>query len=183
MFDRIHVAYDRIGDLLELGRQPPPPRRRTSMVVVPVATVSRLTAEAISTALSMGDEVTAVTVCYADPEDEAVDAAFRGKWEAWHPNVPLVTVHAQHRSLAPPIVKYLKQLEAEDRHDRLLVLIPEVRPAHRWQWILHNQRGGVLQRAIQRDTVNIVICRLRYQLSTVAAGQPAGVGTSPPGTP
>jgi amino acid transporter len=183
MFDRIHATYDRIGALLQLGKQPPPPQRRTSMVVVPVATVSRLTAEAISTALSMGDEVTAVTVCYADPEDEAVDAAFRGKWEAWHPNVPLVTLHAQHRSLAPPIVGYLKQLEAEDRHDRLLVLIPEVRPAHRWQWVLHNQRGGVLQRAIQRDTVNIVICRLRYQLSTVAADQPAGVASSPPGTP
>jgi amino acid transporter len=183
MFDRIHANYDRIGVLLELGKQPPPPQRHSIKVVVPVAAVSRLTAEAISTALSMGDEVTAVTVCYADPEDEAVDARFREQWEAWHPNVPLVTVHAEHRSLAPPIVGYLKQVEAQDSHDRVLVLIPEVRPAHRWQWILHNQRGGVLQRAIQRDTVNIVICRLRFQLSTVAADQPAGVGSSPPGTP
>jgi amino acid transporter len=183
MFDRIHAVYDRIGVLLELGKEPPPPQRRSSMVVVPVAEVSRLTAEAISTALSIGDEVTAVTVCYADPEDEEVDARFRERWEAWHPNVPLVTVHSQHRSLAPPLVKYLKQVEAEDRHDRLFVLIPEVQPAHRWQWILHNQRGGVLQRAIQRDTVNVVICRLRYQLSTVAADQPAGVGSGPPGTP
>jgi len=182
MFDRIHATYDRIGALLELGKQPPPPQRRSSMVVVPVAAVSRLTAEAISTALSIGDEVTAVTVCYADPEDEAVDARFRERWEAWHPNVPLVTLHAEHRSLAPPVVGYLKQLEAEDRHDRLLVLIPEVRPAHRWQWILHNQRGSVLQRAIQRDTVNIVICRLRYQLATVAADQPASIG-NPPASP
>jgi amino acid transporter len=183
MFDRIHALYDRIGTLLELGKDPPPPQRRTSMVVVPVADISRLTAEAISTALSMGDEVTAVTVCYAEAEDEAADARFRSRWETWHPNVPLVSLHTQHRSLAPPIVAYLKQLEADDRHDRLLVLIPEVQPAHRWQWILHNQRGGVLQRAIQRDTVNVVICRLRYQLATVAAQQPTGVGSSPPGTP
>jgi amino acid transporter len=182
MFDRIHVTYDRIGTLLELGKQPPPPQRHSTKVVVPVAAVSRLTAEAISTALSIGDEVIAVTVCYADPEDEAVDARFRERWEAWHPSVPLVTLHAEHRSLAPPIVGYLKQVEAQDSHDRVLVLIPEVRPAHRWQWILHNQRGGVLQRAIQRDTVNIVICRLRYQLATVAAEQPAGVST-PPTTP
>ena len=182
MFDRIHVTYDRIGTLLELGKLPPPPQQRSSMVVVPVAAVSRLTAEAVSTALSIGDEVTAVTVCYADAEDEAAHDRFREQWEAWHPNVPLVTVHAQHRSLAPPIVGYLKQLEAEDSHDRLLVLIPEVRPAHRWQWILHNQRGSVLQRAIQRDTVNIVICRLRYQLATVSADQPASIG-NPPATP
>jgi amino acid transporter len=183
MFDRIHVTYDRIGTLLELGKQPPPPQRRSSMAVVPVAEVSRLTAEAISTALSIGDEVAAVTVCYADPDDEATDARFRDRLEAWHPSVPLVTLHAQHRSLAPPIVAYLKQLEAEDRHDRLFVLIPEVRPARWWQWILHNQRGSVLQRAIQRETVNVVICRLRYQLGTVAADQAAGVGTSPPATP
>jgi hypothetical protein len=181
MFDRIHVTYDRIGALLELGKQPPPPQPRTAMVVVPVAEVSRLTAEAISTALSIGDEVVAVTVCYASPEDEVADARFRDRWEAWHPNVPLVTLHARHRSLAPPIVKYLRGLEAEDRHDRLLVLIPEVRPAHRWQWILHNQRGGVLQRAIQSDTVNVVICRLRYQLATVSADQPAGAESSQPG--
>src|SRR5262249_28130211 len=141
----IHATYDRIGTLLELGKQPPPPQRRSSMVVVPVAAVSRLTAEAISTAVSIGDEVTAITVCYADPEDEAVDARVREQWEAWAPNVPLVTLPAEHRSLAPPIVGYLKQLEAEDPHDRLLVLIPEVRPLHWWQWILHNQRGSVLQ--------------------------------------
>jgi len=170
MFNRIHATYDRIGQMLELGQRPPPPRRLNSMVVVPVGGMSRLTAEAISTALSIGDEVTAVTVCFADPEDEQADVSFRDQWEAWHPNVPLVTLRTPHRSLAPPVVKYLRRIEAEDRHDRLLVLIPEVRPAHRWQWILHNQRGGVLERAIQRGTVNVVICRLRYQLATVTAG-------------
>jgi amino acid transporter len=169
MFNRIHATYDRIGQLLELGQRPPPPRRLNSMVVVPVGGMSRLTAEAISTALSIGDEVTAVTVCFADPEDEQADVSFRDQWEAWHPNVPLVTLRTPHRSLAPPVVKYLRRIEAENRHDRLLVLIPEVRPAHRWQWILHNQRGGVLERAIQRGTVNVVICRLRYQLATVSA--------------
>ena len=66
-------------------------------------------------------------------------------------------------------MKYLRQLEAEDRYHRLVVLIPEVQPRHWWQWILHNQRGVILQRAIQRGTVNVVVCRLRYQLATVAA--------------
>jgi amino acid transporter len=178
MFNRIHVTYDRIGELLQLGQRPPPPRRLSSMVVVPVGGMSRLTAEAVSTALSIGDEVTAVTVCYADPEDEQADVSFRDQWEAWHPNVPLVTLRTPHRTLAPPVVKYLRRIEAEDPHDRLLVLIPEVRPAHRWQWILHNQRGGVLERAIQRGTVNVVICRLRYQLATVAADAAPSSGSS-----
>ena len=57
-------------------------------------------------------------------------------------------------------------------YDQLVVLIPEVQPTRPWQAILHNQRGFVLEQAIQRGTKNVVICRLRYQLSAVAA--PAG---------
>jgi hypothetical protein len=164
MFDRINRTYQRIGSVLELGQQPPRPRRESSLVVVPVGGLSRLTAEAISAALSIGDEIIAVTVCFADPEDEQVDVHFREEWEAWHPNVPLITLRTEHRSLAPPVVKYLRKVENEDRYHRLVVLIPELQPLHWWQWILHNQRGFVLQQAIQRGTVNVVICRLRYQL-------------------
>ncbi len=176
LFDRIHKTYDRIGRELELGKQPPAPRRVSSLVVVPVAGLSRLTAEAISAALSIGDEVRAVTVCFADPEDEQADVAFRDGWEAWHPNVPLITLRSMHRSLAPPVVEYLRTLEADERYDQLVVLIAEVQPAHWWQWVLHNQRGVILQRAIQRGTVNVVVCRLRYQLATVVAS--AGAATS-----
>ena len=177
MFDRIHRTYDRIGEELELGKKPPLPHRMNSLVLLPVAGLSRLTAEAVSVALSIGDEVRAVTVCFADPEDEQADVDFRDNWEAWHPNVPLITLRSVHRVLAPPIIKYLRELEADDRHDRLVVLIVEVQPAHWWQWILYNQRGVILQRAIQRDTVNVVVCRLRYQLATVAA--PAGAPPTP----
>ncbi len=71
-----------------------------------------------------------------------------------------------HRSLGPPIVEYLRHLEATDRYHRIVVLIPEVQPARPWQRILHNQRGFVLDRAIQKGTVNVVICRLHFQLAT-----------------
>jgi amino acid transporter len=172
MFDRIHATYDRIGAALQLGKQPPPPHKVNSLVVVPVAGLSRLTSEAISAALSIGDEIRAVTVCFADPEDEQADVAFRQGWEDWHPNVPLITLRSKHRSLAPPVVEYLSELEADERYHRLVVLIAEVQPAHWWQWVLHNQRGVILQRAIQRGTVNVVVCRLRYQLATVS-GEPA----------
>jgi amino acid transporter len=182
MFDRIRVTYERIGQLLELGKQPPPPQRMSSLVVVPVGGMSRLTAEAVSAALSIGEEVRAVTVCYADPEDEQADAGFRDQWEAWHPNVPLITLHTQHRSLAPPIVGYVRKLEDEQRYHRLVVLIPEVQPERWWRWILHNQRGFILQRAIQRGTVNVVICRLRYRLSAVAKPVPS-TAVPPASTP
>ncbi len=163
MFDRINRIYDRIGRLLEIGKIPPPPERMNSLVVVPVGGMSRLTAEGVSAALSLGDEVIAVTVCYADPDDAAAHEHFSDQWEAWNPNVPLVTLHTHHRSLAPPIVNYLSQIEAEDQYHRLVVLIPEMQALHAWQRILHNQRGFVLDRAIQEGTSNVVICRLRFR--------------------
>src|SRR6202043_3852545 len=111
LFTRAHGTYDRIGALLGIGQTPEPPAQQESLVVVPVASLSRLTAAGISTALSIGDEVIAVTVCFTDPEDEAADVSFRDRWETWHPNVPLITLRNTPRSIAKPIVKYLCDIE------------------------------------------------------------------------
>ena len=165
MFTRVHRAYGRIGSLLQIGRIPPPPEPQAALVVVPVGGMSRLTQEGISAAQSLGDEVIAVTVCYTDPDETQSDASFRQQWEGWNPGVPLVTLNTTHRALGPPIVEYLRTLEAEDRFHRIVVLIPEVQPARPWQRILHNQRGFVLDRAIQKGTANVIICRLHFQRS------------------
>ena len=146
MFNRIHRTYGRIGALLGIGQTPGPPTRHKSLVVVPVASISRLIAAGISTALSIGDEVRAVTVCFTDPEDEAADVSFRERWEQWHPNVPLITLRSTHRSIAKPIVKYLCDIEAKDKYHKLVVLIPEVQPRRLWDYLLFNQRGVILDR-------------------------------------
>ncbi|MBV9383557.1 MAG: amino acid permease, partial [Streptosporangiaceae bacterium] len=173
MFTRIHRTYDRIGALLEIGRIPKPPVRKKSLVVVPVGSMSRLTAEGISAALSLGDDVIAVTVCFAAPDEEAADVSFREQWRRWRPEVPLITLRSYHRSLSKPIVSYLRQIEAEDHYHRLVVLIPEVQPTRPWHWLLHNQRGLVLSQAIRRGTDNVVICLLRFRMGTLAAKPPA----------
>ncbi len=40
----------------------------------------------------------------------------------------------------------------------------EVQPPRFWDYLLFNQRGVILERAIRRDTGNVVLCRLRYRL-------------------
>jgi hypothetical protein len=170
LFGRVHRTYDRIGALLGIGQTPRPPAREKSLVVVPVAGISRLTTEGISTALSLSDDVVAVSVVFADPDEEAADVSFRQRWEDWHPNVPLVTLHSEHRSIAKPIVKYLCQLEDSDKYHLLVVLIPEVQPKKFWYYLLFNQRGVILDRAIRRGTANVVLCRLRYRLEQIAPG-------------
>ena len=194
LFISVRRAYRRIGVQLGIGQVPPPPVKRASLVVVPVAGLSRLTAEGISAAMSLGDDVVAVTVAFTDSDDEpAPEVSFRDEWTAWRPEVPLVTLPSGRRSIAKPIVSFLRQVEAEDKYHRLVVLIPEVHPARPWQWLLHNQRGVLLDRAIRRGTANVVLCRLRYRLETLAAGAPASPGAaatpgalgtaSGPGTP
>jgi hypothetical protein len=66
LFLFIARTYDRIGAELGIGKVPPPVPTQASLVVVPVTGISRLTAEGVSVALSLGDDVIAVTVVYTD---------------------------------------------------------------------------------------------------------------------
>jgi len=165
-FTGVHRAYVRIGAVLGIGTMPPAPHREKSLVVVPVLGLSRLTEEAISAALSLSDDVTAVNIVYDDPDDEDAEARFQRNWSQWGVQVPLVTLHSARRSLGPPIVGYLRKLEDQNRECRLVVLIAELQPMRPWEWILHNQRGVVLDRAIRRGTDNVVICRIRFRATT-----------------
>ena len=85
-----------------------------------------------------------------------------------------------HRSIAKPIVKYLCDLEAEEKYHQLVVLIPEVQPKKYWYYLFFNQRGVILDRAIRRGTVNVVLCRLRYRLEQIApsAGAPSAAASA-----
>jgi hypothetical protein len=130
--------------------------------------MSRLTAEGIAVAKSLGDDVIAVTVVFTDSdEDQAPEVAFRNEWQEWNCGVQLLTLKSAHRSIADPIVHYLQLVEAEDKYHRLVVLIPEIQPDRPWQALLHNQRGVILDHAIRRGTRRVVLCRLRYRLETV----------------
>jgi hypothetical protein len=156
----VHRTYVRLGTELAIGEIPPKPVKRASLVVVPVVMMSRITYEGINAAMSLGDDVMAVTVRFADD----ADVPFRDLWNQWHPEVPLVVLHSEHRSLADPIVSYLRQIEVEDKYHRLVMLIPEVQPTSPWQWVLHNQRGSILERAVRHGTQNVVVCRYRFRL-------------------
>ena len=72
-------------------------------------------------------------------------------------------------------MKYLSRIEAEDAYHQLVVLIPEVQPPRFWDYLLFNQRGVILERAIRRGTANVVLCRLHYRLEqfTPGPGRPA----------
>jgi amino acid transporter len=167
----IHRAYDRIGDRLEIDRVPAPPRPRRALVIVPVGAVNRLTQEALSAALSIGDHVVALRVTHPDEPEET--ERFVRAWERWSPDIRLTLVNDTRRSLVEPIIDYVRGVD----ETHVFVLIPEVEPAHTWQRILQNQRGAVLAHALRRDT-DAVVCRLRFRLAPIATlPDPKGIFT------
>ncbi|MFJ4735511.1 APC family permease [Streptomyces sp. NPDC088770] len=163
VFESVHRAYQRIGAALHLGEVPARPAPRHSVVVVPVGAVNLLTSEAVSAALSLSDEVRAVTVVH--PEDRAAPSAdeVHAAWNAWQPGVPLTVLHSRTRSLTRPVVDHVRALAAQERQCRIVVLIPEMHLPRPWQRLLQNQRGAVLDRALRRHT-DAVICRLRFRI-------------------
>ncbi|MFJ9432991.1 APC family permease [Streptomyces sp. NPDC101490] len=161
-FEAVHRAYGKIDERLGVGRTPEPPHRARSFVVVPVSDLNRLTSEALTAAVSLGDEVRAVTVCHADPEDLARTEALERDWELWNPGVALVRLTSERRTLGRPITAYVRELSATRPDLRVTVLVPEAEPERRWQRILQNRRGAVVAHAVRRDT-DAAVCRLRFR--------------------
>jgi hypothetical protein len=159
LFSRIQSYYQAVGLELELGPLPPRPRPANSLVIVPVSDISKLTEHALHAALSLGDDVIAVSV---HPE-AAEGAAFRAAWDRWDPGVRLETLDSPHRSLVHPIVDYVRQ--AQQGSGQVAVLITEVQPG-RWRYrILQNQRGLLLATVLRAST-DVVICTIPYRLTT-----------------
>lgn len=163
-FEGVHRAYARIGSCLGLGRIPDAPRRAPSLVLVPVSSLTRLTSEALTAAVSLGDEVRAVTVCHLDPEDLARTEALERDWALWNPGVPLVRIPSARHTVGRPVAAYVREVAAARPDTRITVLIPEAEPAHLWQRLLQNQRGALVAQAVRRET-DAVICRLRFRLT------------------
>jgi hypothetical protein len=151
LFSRISRYYAEVGKELGVGVIPGKPRAGPSLVVVSVVSVSRMTKFALDAALSLGDEVVAVSVQFDDDRAKALRAA----WDQWGPGVPLEILLSPSRSIVDPMVKYLCSPQMRAR-PQVLVLIPEVEPRKWRHRLLQNQRGVILANALHRHTeVNV----------------------------
>ena len=159
LFSRIDAYYRDVAAEIGLGTLPPVPAGERSLVVVAVTAVSRMTAAALTTALSLGDEVVAVSVQF----DDERAASLRAGWDRWDNGIPLTVLRTSSRSVTKPMVAYLDDLERL-RHTQLLVLIPEVEPKKWRHQLLQNQRGIILANALRRHS-DVNILRMAFRLS------------------
>ncbi|MGP8161349.1 MAG: APC family permease [Candidatus Dormibacteria bacterium] len=163
LFVRVHTYYRRVAAELHLGERPPRPVPCSTTVVVPFTHLSRLTSEALSEALSMGQRVVAVTVVF--PEARATREELEAAWKRWDPGVPLVILASEYHSVVRPLLRYIGSLKPTAAH-RVVVLIPVVAPRHFWQQALHNHLDLLLSAALERRR-NVVVARLTLPLRHV----------------
>ena len=161
LFRRINRYYESVARLLGFGSVPPVPHAATTLVIVPITTVSRLASQALSEALSIGDEVTAVTVVLGEDPDKQEEALCR-QWDAWHPGVPLRVLHTDYASVIDPMIAFIDEERA--RHDRqIVVLIPVVVPTRLRYRLLHNHVDRGLSAALRHRT-DVVVARVPIAL-------------------
>lgn len=158
-FWRVRTYYQRAGALLGLGQRPPDPTVRQTLVVVPVTSLSRLAAMAISDARSFGHEVVAVRVVFADQEEQACQ--MQAEWKAWDPGARLVLLHTDYHSVVQPILQFIRRAASGDR--RVMVLIPMIVPRHWRHRLLHNQIDLALSSALAREP-GVVVARSRFRI-------------------
>lgn len=152
---RVRRAYRRMGAHRRADAVPPAPQPGAAVVVVPVAGVSGLTCEALSTALSLGSEVVAVHVCLDGEQPEEFSAA----WENWHPRVPLVLLPDDDATVGGPVARYLRTTYPDRRK---IVVVAEVDPPAGWDRVLPSHRSDELERTLRRMS-DTLVCHLRVQ--------------------
>jgi amino acid transporter len=165
LFTRIHAYYTRAALELGVGVLPGKPTSKRTLVIVPVTSVSRLTRHALSEALSLGQEVIAVSVVI-DQGDEGQDkiGALERDWAEWNPGPPLRILRTEFTSVVEPILAFIDEAR-EDSDQQIVVLIPVVIPERLRYRILHNQIDLVLSAELRTRT-DVVVARVPMPLQT-----------------
>jgi amino acid transporter len=163
LFNRVEAYYTRAARELAIGIVPGPLERKRTVVVVPVTNVSRLTQHALSEAISLGDEVIAVTVVFDGVEVGLPDFEVERKWREWSPGVALRVLHTDYASIVQPIVHLVDELR-EERDRQVVVLIPVVIPERLRYRLLHNQVDLALAAELRRRP-DVVVARVPMPIS------------------
>jgi amino acid transporter len=158
LFNRINAYYRHAAEQLGIGVIPPHPERKRTIVVVPVTHVSRLAEHALSEAISLGEEVMAVTVVFDEELVGLPKTEVERQWQEWNPGVPLRVLHTQYASIVQPILKFVDELRAR-KDCQVVVLIPVLIPERLRYRPLHNQLDLALSSALHHRP-DVVVARV-----------------------
>ena len=163
LFVRIHAYYSRVSRAIGIGEIPKTPQGKKTVVIVPVVNVSELTRLAISEALSLSDDVVAISVVLEEgDEDHQRCTSLADQWSLWNPGPELEILHTEYTSIVTPISTYIDK-ERSKHHQQIVVLIPVLAPGKFRYRILHNQLDLVLSAELRKRT-DIVVARVQMSI-------------------
>jgi amino acid transporter len=149
MFYRISSHYRTVHAELSMDGLPPSLKPvRPARVVIPLSGVHRGVVKAVSFAMSISSEISAV---YVELEPGAGERV-RKEWMQWWPDVPFTIVPSPYRSVIEPLLNYLEEYDQNCNDGQAaIVVLPEFVPGSWWQTLLHNQTAWLLKAALVYD--------------------------------
>jgi amino acid transporter len=156
-FLRVKKHYMAVAKQLRVISQEPVKRHHYdgSTVIILISNLTRVTAEAVDYAQSIGDRVLAMHVSFdSNPEKEhRLGVEFKREF----PDVRYVDIHSSYRSITEPALRFVDEIAkgAKERNHSLTILIPQFVPRHSWQQTLHNQNSLRLRTALASRDVTI----------------------------
>ena len=134
------------------------PRALHHQVLVLVPALHRGVVQAVLYARSLSPDCEAVFV-EIDPDETS---RLQERWERLPFRIPLTVLKSPWRSLADPIIQYIRTIRAEKKVDLVTVVIPEFATTRWWHPFLHNQSGLLLKFALMNEP-GVVVTNVRFR--------------------
>lgn len=131
----------------------------THPAIVLVGQLHRGTVEALDYARLIADEIVAVHVDIGFTDREGLQQ----RWQDMEPDIPLVILDSQYRSLVSPLVDFISEYESQHPGIFSTVIVPAFVTRNWWEEILHNQTTLFLRLGL-RTKQSRVVTTVRYYL-------------------
>lgn len=156
-FRSVRRHYQMVAQNLRLNDLTIKPQARKLVVVVPLASINRMTMLTMSTALSMNpDELIALHIATSRERTQVV----KERWSQWNPDprIKFVSIESQYRSVLRPMVRYIDHLTNLFAPGRVIVVVPELVVGKPWQNFLHNHMAFALEAVLVfRREVSVMV--------------------------
>jgi amino acid transporter len=146
-----------IADVPTIGHRPPDhPKRLVARVLVSGVNATTMRAVNYATTLHIED-TRAVNFAFSSMDARMI----RREWDDKGPRLPLEVDEAPYRDIGNPLLRYLRELTA-DEGTEVLVLMPEL-ITHGWRRLLHNQRSLYIKRLLLLEP-GVILASVPYQI-------------------
>lgn len=163
IFVRIKIHYRNVAEQLRSDKDVyDVPVVDRSLAIVPIMSITTVVDKSIYYAQMLANnDVIAVHVSFGDEDEKA----FQEKWKQHYPDVRLIILHSEYRSIIRPISRFIDKIhrKAENQNYLITVVVPEFIPKKPWHHLLHNQTSLRLKMHLIYQK-NVILCTIPFKL-------------------